>query len=193
MTSAQKELAQIGLARGIADAVSGMRDGRDVVKALFGTPAVRETLKAAFPSPQTYRQFQLMLLRETRMRKTADAVRGNSTTAAQLSDLIDVQGGGSLGRDVVSLLMDGKMIPAAATAVRQIVKGEKGLNEKVASQLSDMLLSTDPQNVANAIQVLSKRQGALERLHRRLSAIGSYGSAVGSQALQAPHRSSSSD
>lgn len=193
MTPAQRELVQVGLSRAIADAVSSMRDGRDVVKVIFGTPAVRAAIKAAFSDPQSFRKFQLALMRETKMRRTADAVRGNSTTAAQLSDLIDMKGGGGIGSDVFSLLMAGQPVQAAASAVRQVVKGETGLNEKVAERLSDMLLSTEPSKVQAAIAALSKRQGALERIHKRISTVGAQGAGSLSQAVQVPYRSSLSE
>lgn len=192
MSGAQQELLQVGVARAIADAVEGMKDGRDVIKALFGTPAIRASLKAAFPNPQAYRKFQLTIMREARMRKTADAVRGNSTTAAQLADLVDGNTSG-IGRDVFSQLLEGRPVQAAATAVRQVLQGERGINEKVATQLGDMLLSTDPQKIKNAIAILSRKQGALERIQQRINAASSYGTAVGSQALQVPYRSSVSD
>lgn len=190
MTPAQKELAQVGMARAIADRVASMRDGHDVVKTIFGTPAIRDTLKAAFPSSEAYRKFQLAMMREARMRKTADAVRGNSTTIAQAADLIDTRSGRSVGGDVLSLLMDGQFKEAAGSAVRQVLKGETGLSEKVAENLGNMLLSTDPQKVQNAIKVLSRRQDALQRLHQRLTTISNAGAAAGGQVLQVPYRSS---
>jgi hypothetical protein len=185
MTPAEREMMQVGVARAIADAAEGMRDGHDVVKRIFGTPSIRNALKAAFPDGQSFRRFQLALTRESTMRRTADAVRGNSTTTAQLADLMDAGSTIGVGRDAFSQLLEGKPVQAAASALRQALKGEQGINDKVAKELGDMLLSTDPATVQRAIDTLSRKQGALERIQQRINSASTYGSATAGQGARA--------
>ena len=167
MSPAEKEMVQIGAARAIRDNIEKIRDGHDVVGRLFGSKAARDSIKAAFQNDQAFRKFQAELFREIQMRRTANAVTGNSTTAKQISDMMEFKSSAQ-GRDVLALLLEGEPVKAGRAAFRQILQGEKGIGEKVADRLSDMLLSNDPQKIVNAVKMLEKREAALEKLKAAL-------------------------
>lgn len=188
MTTGEREMVQVGLARAIQDQVENRGRGSDVLRTVFKNERIMKSIRAAFQNDQAFRKFQATLIREAAMRRTADAVTGNSTTARQIADLIDTQGG-AVGRDVFSQLIEGRPIRAVATAIRQVIFGEKGINERVADRIADMLLSNDPQKMTNALKTLGRKQGAVQRLVKRLSAIGrgvgTAGAIEGTRALPA--------
>lgn len=167
MTPAEREMVQLGAARAIQERIATVRDGRDVVKAVFGTPAIRNTMRAMFQNDQAFRKFQGTLMRETMMRRTGDAAKGNSTTAMQLGENADLVAG-AVGRDVLEQLLEGHPWRAAATAVRQAIKGEEGISEAVADKMAEMLLSRDPTKIRNAIKLLKRKERVLTRIRDAL-------------------------
>lgn len=176
-TPAQREMVQVGIARSIEDMAAQTRDGHDLVRKMFGNKKSRDVLRAGFQDDKAFRRFQVTMMREAAMRGTDDAIRGNSTTAKQLADLMETHQGG-VGRDVVSLLMDGKFGQAAAATVRQAIMGEQGISAKVADSLSKLLLSNDPAKIQRAMTALARKERALTRVKQALTNSGRRGGQV---------------
>jgi hypothetical protein len=173
MTAGEKEMVQVGLARAIQDQMeakgaSEFRSSRDVLKTVFGSPKIMKTLRAAFQDEPAFRRFRATLLKEADMAQTAQSVGGNSTTAQQMANIGDFQKG--ISPDVFTQLMRGQPVQASATWLRQAISSEKGINEKVADKIGDLLLSNDPTKMRRAIQLLNMRQGAAQRIAARMAA-----------------------
>lgn len=164
MTPGEKEMARIGLADAIRDRIAGQRDGRDVLKAVFGTPKIRDTIRPAFPDDQAFRRFQSALMKFEKQRRTYNTVTGNSTTAKQLNDMMGLQSGGDVGMDAIAMLTRGQIGPAIASTLRRVVTGEPGIGQKTADAIADMLLSQDPTKINNAIRLLRQKEGTTQRL-----------------------------
>lgn len=173
-TPAQREMVQVGIARAVEDMAMQTRDGHDLVRRMFGNKKSRDVLRAGFQNDKAFRQFQVTMMREAAMRRTDDAIRGNSTTARQLADLMETHQGG-VGRDVISLVMDGKFGQAAAAGVRQAIMGEQGISAQVADKLSKLLLSNDPAQIQRAMTALARKEKALERVKAALTNFGRTG------------------
>jgi len=187
LTPGEREMVQLGAARAIQDRIAKQRDGRDIIKAVFGTPAIRDTMRAMFQNDQAFRKFQGTLMREALMRRTGDAARGNSTTAMQQIERAELEAG-SVGRDTLELLLEGHPMQAAATAIRQIIKGEQGINEKVADKMAEMLLSKDPTKIQNAIKMLKKKERVLGRIRDALRGLDPLLAPAGAASVSADPR-----
>jgi hypothetical protein len=66
--------------------------------------------------------------------------------------------------------MQGMPIKAGATWLRQAISAEKGINEKVADKIGELLLSNDPMKMKRAMQLLNMRAGAAQRIASRMAA-----------------------
>jgi len=173
MTPGEQEMVQVGLARAIQDQMEAkgatdFRSSRDVLKTVFGTDKIQKTLRAAFQDEPAFRRFRATLFKENAMARTAESVGGNSTTAQQMANLGDLQNG--ISPDVFTQFMQGMPIKAGATWLRQAISAEKGINEKVADKIGELLLSNDPTKMKRAIQLLNMRQGAAQRIAARMAA-----------------------
>jgi len=173
MTPGEKEMVQVGLARAIQDQMeakgaSEFRSSRDVLKTVFGEKRIMNTLRAAFQDEPAFRRFRATLLKEADMAETMVAAGGNSTTAMQAANLQDL--GNGVSPDVFTQFMQGMPVKAGATWLRQAISAEKGINEKVADKIGDLLLSNDPTKMQRAIQLLNMRQGAAQRIAARMAA-----------------------
>lgn len=187
-TPAQREMLQVGIARGVQDMAEKTRDGHDLVRKLFGNKQSRETLRVGFQDDKAFRRFQVTMLREAAMRRTDDAIRGNSTTARQLADLMETHSGG-VGRDVLDLLMDGKPGQAAGAVVRQAIAGEKGISASVADKLANLLLSNDPAQIKRAMTSLARKERALGRVKAALTSLGGAGGRLATSSVAASQSS----
>jgi hypothetical protein len=180
MSKGERELYQIGVARAIKDQIdnapAGFGTNADVVKKIFGTPRVRDALKAGFGDDQAFRRFQAVMMREGKMRQTYSAVSGNSTTAAQLADVMDMNQAAQ--GDWLTHLLAGKVTQSAASAIRSAITGQRGLTENVANHVARLLLTKDPQHIRNAVTILRKRQVSADAIRRMLEALG-QGTAAG--------------
>jgi hypothetical protein len=177
MTPGEQEMVQVGLARAIQDQMeargaTNFRSSRDVLKTVFGTDKIMKTLRAAFQDEPAFRRFRATLFKENAMARTAEAVGGNSTTAQQMANLGDLQNG--ISPDVFTQFMQGMPVKAGATWLRQAISAEKGINEKVADKIGELLLSNDPTKMKRAIQLLNMRQGAAQRVAERLASVSKF-------------------
>jgi hypothetical protein len=89
MLPAERELYQIGLARGIIERVQGTRDSGDIVTRIIGNEDSRRRIRAAFDSDQAYQDFVSGLrVEQDRIRNARFmASSTGSQTAAREADL----------------------------------------------------------------------------------------------------------
>ena len=76
----QREAFRLGVARGLMDRIEGAGDGAELtrLRQVYGTPRVRERLRAAFDNDDEFRAFTTALDAEARMAATNRAVAPNA-------------------------------------------------------------------------------------------------------------------
>lgn len=173
-TPAEREHFLLGAVDTIRKTIAGSPDGADVYKRVFGNVTKREQLRSLFPSPERFAEFEQAMASEKQMRITADAVRGNSRTAARQFALDD------LGSDPVTPMaraVSGDWKGAVGQAASSRLHGVVGANaEAIVPQLFG-----DPRQ---ALSVLRKAEEALQKKAatptRAPAAVGNLGGLLGS-------------
>lgn len=117
MPAERREAFRIGVARGLTDRIEGAADGAELtrLRQMYGTPRVRERLRAAFDSDADFQSFSTALDAEARMAATNRAVSpsGGSQTAPlqeRMADLRNPPGGGSVV-DANRQAVNGSLVP----------------------------------------------------------------------------------
>lgn len=172
---AERIKAESGMSYEVRKSIANAQDSADVVKQIFGTPEKRATWQALLGS-EKFKKFETQMLYETFMRQTERAVAANSTTASQLSDMADVAG----GADIVRKGLSGDVLGVVKSAVSQTLNRAQGINEKVATRLSDMLFSEDPRAVKSALDMVSKSRELMKAWRETVLRLTSSGNRAAS-------------
>ncbi len=173
-----KEFFRAGVARAIKDAVDNAPDGADAVKRIFGSPAKREKLAAAFGSEEALNRFRASLERESKMFENATAVSPKVGAQTQLRQ----QEAADMAMDSIPGLLTTLAERGARAAAGQVVQSGlrrfQGMNSNTADALSNSLVNPSGADnrtlLARLIQQRNTDQlaaGQRERLARLLSGL----------------------
>lgn len=161
MTPGEADAYRQGAVESIRRTLDGMEDGRDQVRKLFGTPAMRDKLRAIFPDEASWNDFTARMGDERTMRGSFDFLRGNSQTADKLVDMAEASDAGAMitgnGGGFVRGLVDG--------LTRRAVQGQ---SENIAEGIARRMTLGGGGNLQEVVDYL----GELRRLQRRLGAQG---------------------
>lgn len=174
----QRELARMGLAEAIRDKIDRGGFTHNALLKFFNSREAMERLKPFFRNAQQWIDFQSAMFNEARKAKVTNAVRGNSTTAAQLADMADA---GNLDHvvDTTRQVLKGNIVgPALAAVVGAIQRRINGLTPAVAKEIGRQLLTRDPAQVAQIVtqirgiedQQLSRSE-TMNRIRKVLTAL----------------------
>jgi hypothetical protein len=146
---------RVGAVRAIQDAVENAPDGANSVARIFGKPALRNKLRAAFPDDASFAAFQQAMERESRFYATRREVLQGSRTAPMKADMEDVAQHPALPilGDVATGNTGGAVTRSARLAYDWLTRP----TGRVADELGPRLFSMDPE--ANRL--------LLERLGRK--------------------------
>jgi len=90
MDQGQKDLYLIGVAKAIRLRLDKVTDGRSVIRSIFGSPEIRDKVRAAFPSDVAFNKFQRTMSRMALKAQTKTEVLSGSRTAPLAADLADL-------------------------------------------------------------------------------------------------------
>jgi len=184
LDNASRDTFRIGYARKMADVIDSMGPGGDAIARLWAAPARQKRLQAVFGNQKNFAQFAEFARGEEQMRKSYNALSGNSTTARQLSDMGDSGlGGVEPLLEAGSRLARGDVIGAAMSGLRKAVAVSSGITELRADEIARILASkTIPQgtfNRAGQYQMSREQRATLARLVRdsasRSAVVGATG------------------
>lgn len=145
MTPQERELFAEGYRSNLIARIREIGDGRDVVKAVFGTPAARERVGIAIGLKESAKLEAAMKI-ETAMLKLQEAVKGNSSTVRQLTEA--GMAGGALGYAQGGDLHSAGVGAVAGMAARRAVRaGSMKINEGLAREVGELLASGDPKSL----------------------------------------------
>ena len=151
LDKASQDTFRVGYARGMAEKINSMGPGGDAIGRLWAAPNQQKRLKAVFGSEENFRKFADFAAGEQKMRKTYNALGGNSTTAQQLSDLTDSGlSGAEAFLEAAGQAGKGNFIGLAMTGLRKAVALSSGLSEARADEIAKVLASPAiPQGTVN--------------------------------------------
>jgi hypothetical protein len=162
MKPQERELFAEGFRSDLIAKIREIGDGRDVVRAVFGNPAMRERVEIAIGKSQAT-QLQAALTVEQALLPLQAAVKGNSTTIQQLlasgaaaSAPAAVGGAAGFlqGRDTASAV-------AGALAGAALRRGNTKIQQGLAKEIGKMLASDDLKLIQRATHIASKSPAAL--------------------------------
>lgn len=153
MTPEQMQAVRTGAAENVRKMLDTASPTNDMTVRAFGTPQREANMQALFESPEQYAAFKGQLADEIAKRQTYNAVRGNSTTAAQLNDMAQLADNGPLD----TILRNGPIRGAMELALRGLGKAG-GMSGKVGQEVAGKLMSSDPAvlgGLANSLNELA--------------------------------------
>lgn len=180
LDQASKDTFRVGYARAMAEVIDRMGPGHDAMARIWQAPGRQKRLKAVFGDLKRFKQFAEFARGEERMRKSYNALSGNSTTARQLNDMTDA---GLSGAEPMlqagSQLVRGDVVGAALTGLRKLVQTASGLTEARADEIARILaMPAIPQGTVNRIGQYQMSSAQRVLLGHILGKAASRGSAV---------------
>lgn len=174
MSPPEREFFRLGVARALLDRIEGATDAQDLTRLnrIFGTPAIRQRLRAAFDSEDDYRRFAGAMLREVNMARTNATIapRGGSPTMPMQERAADLRNPprGPIASAVVdpgptpqpnllaALAGQGESISSAPNVLlRRFLQGRnEAAYQRDAAAMAPYLFTTDPaarQRLADAL------------------------------------------
>lgn len=159
MSASQKEAARIGAAEELRKAIDATGWTNNAVLKVFGNRQRLQNLRALFDNDEQFRAFRQAAFQEARKRSTYEAVRGNSTTAAQLADMAEA---GGLDEAVSFAGRAATQGPVNATLqwVGSRLKMLGGMTPRVADEIAQRLMTSNPAQARNLVNELMKIEAA---------------------------------
>jgi len=175
-TPDERKLFQDGFLDGIIHELRGRPDGRNIVDMINQSPRARERAAMAL-GPDKYAALEAYIRVEEHMDRFRKAL-GNSSTAQQLGDMAS-------GSVMASLMGPRKMFEELFTHAAKAVG--RGIDERVATKIAEMLTSGDGKEYAKAIRMISKNKSLMSAIRRPAEAAGGLAARGAASGIQAGH------
>jgi hypothetical protein len=160
MKPQERELFAEGFRSQLVAKIQETGDSRDVVKALFNSPAARQRVEIALGARQA-REFEARIKTEEAMNALRTAL-GNSTTARQLAELgMASAAGGGIGYWQGGNPMSAFAGAAVGAALRT---GKANASAKLADQVGKILVSGDPVKIESVARAAAKNKAVLSAI-----------------------------
>jgi hypothetical protein len=157
--SSEAEFFRLGAAQAIQERIASAPDGADAVKRIFGTPAKRALLRAAFPDDTSFNQFVEQMRREANMFRNAQFVspRTGSQTALREGEAADFGTDAALA--VASGLLPGRSVAGALGDFgRGAAARAQGVTPQVADALTRRLFTSETPELVGTLRDLGQRR-----------------------------------
>lgn len=155
MNPMERIAARVGAAESLRKAVDEAGWTNNAILKLFSSRQKVGNLKELFRSKEEWAEARKMVFAEMRKRATYDTVKGNSTTAKQLAEMMD-SGGLRDGVDLVQGVVTGGPVSATLRYIGSRMKMLGGFTPEVADQVARKLMATDPETVRKITSDLMK-------------------------------------
>lgn len=184
MGPAEKEAARAGAAEWIRNAIDQRNFTQNAILKFFSNRQQVKNLRALFDNDEQFKTFRQAVFAEAKKRGTYEAVKGNSTTAAQLADMMET-GGLQEGFNTARTAVTAGPVSAALQWVGSRLKMLGGLTPEVADSIAQKLMASSPDKVRQIAAELSRIEQAQITGAERSAAV----QAAITRALQAPVQS----
>jgi hypothetical protein len=169
MSTAERDVARLGMARELQGMFVDPSRTVSQVNRVLNSERIKPIVRQMFPDDASYNAFRGSLLREAQMVKRGQTVTGGSQTVDKAADRADVDVSGAM-----SEVLSGRPVAGALSVVRDMGgRIVRGVNEKTADKLADILTSTDPARqraILDQIEAMLPKD-QLRRLMGQLAAI----------------------
>jgi len=184
MGPAEKEAARAGAAEWIRNSIDQRNFTQNAILKFFSNRQQYKNLRALFDSPEQFKTFRQAIFAEAKKRGTYEAAKGNSTTAAQLADMMET-GGLQEGFNTARTAVTSGPVSATIQWVGSRLKMLGGLTPEVADQIAQRLMTSNPDKIRQVASELAKIERANIQGVQRSNAV----QAIITRALQAPVQS----
>jgi hypothetical protein len=155
MNPMEKIAARVGAAEALRKAVDEVGWTHNAVLKLFNSRQKVQNLQALFNSREEFAEARKLVFAEVRKRMTYDAVKGNSTTAAQMADMMEA-GGLKEGVEFAQNAVTSGPVSATLRYVGSRLKMLGGFTPEVAEQVARKLMTSDPATIRKITEELAK-------------------------------------
>jgi hypothetical protein len=179
MSPVEKRLFQDGFVVQYVKTIRESPDRRNLIDMINASPAARERLLMAI-GPQRTNELEAFLRVEEQMQRAHVKITANSTTAEQRSDL-------NVG--AMDLFSPKKLLVKLFHGAANMVG--RGIDERVAIKIADMLTSRDKATFDRAIKMIAgnkRLMSAIRNPDEAAGAIAARGAAIGYEAEQNTER-----
>lgn len=159
MAISEQQAARIGIADALRKRIDKAGFTNNAVLRIFGNRQNAGVLKAAFPDQEGFAAFRKQIFNEARKRATYEAVKGNSTTAAQLADMADA-GGLQDALGTAKTAITSGPVNATLQWVGSRLKMLGGMTPEVADRIGKRLLAQNPTKVREIATELRRIEAA---------------------------------
>jgi hypothetical protein len=167
LNAAEREAFRTGAARSIYGTIMNPSGNFNAAQRLIGSPETRQKLEAMFDSPAQYNLFQAALEREAQLFQQSNRILAGSPTArrTQARERFDE------GPDVGAAAAEMATGSWGSSLVNMAIRAFRGaaVSDDIADRTARMLMSSDPSEVAAAVQVLENASQRAAQGERRLS------------------------
>jgi hypothetical protein len=168
----ERELFQQGFVSGLLDDLSRVGDRRNVLNSINQNPAAKAKLEMVL-GPK-WPELESRLRVEELMDLARGAVQGNSTTARQIFELTAAGGVGGYQH-----LSGDPAAAGSALATWALLRGHRGIDQRVAKRVGQMLASNDPSVLQKGLAIVSRNKNMMEALRSADAAIVRVGAQQG--------------
>jgi muramidase (phage lysozyme) len=169
----ERELFQQGFVSGLLDDLSRVGDRRNVLNSINQNPAAKAKLEMVL-GPEKWGKLEAQLRIEGIMDLARGAVQGNSTTARQIFELTAAGGVGGYQH-----LSGDPAAAGSALATWALLRGHRGIDQRVAKRVGQMLASNDPSVLQKGLAIVSRNKNMMEALRSADAAIVRVGAQQG--------------
>lgn len=149
----QRDLVRIGAEDAIRQKLGDTNFTHNGLLKFFSSRTDLQRLRPLFRSPQDWQRFRTSMFNEVRKRAKYDAIKSNSTTAAQLADMNDAGQLGDMAQAGVHAVQSGPIAAAANLLVRGL-RRVGGLTPQVSEQVARLVSTRDIGHVRGIIRQL---------------------------------------
>lgn len=170
MNASEKEAARAGLADWIGSQIDQRGFTQNAILRFFSNRQQVKNIRALFDNDEQFATFRKAIFGEAKKRATYEAVKGNSTTAAQMMDLAEA-GGLADGFNAARTAVTSGPVTATMQFIGSRLKMLGGLTPQVADNVAKMLTTAQPRQVMSIVQQLSSLEKARLSAAQRSEAI----------------------
>jgi hypothetical protein len=177
MTSDDRELARIGLVEKLREKIDKAGFTHNAILKIFSSREDVNRIRPFFRREEDWQAFRKTIFNEARRRKTFDTMRGNSTTAKQLNDMVDA---GRLGETagVAASAATGGLLSGAVNMAVNAARRVSGITPETANRMAKVLMARDPQVVQQILSRLSRIEASKAGREEKANAIRQIVTAV---------------
>jgi hypothetical protein len=159
-SQSEQEFFRAGAAQALRDTVASVGRKGNAAAKFLNRPDMQMKMQAMFGNQKEYEAFVNRVMARDRMYRTYNESLGGSQTQGRIKtedDLTDAITGGAEPTSMIGATMAGGRGGFVRAALGKLQDGStRFLSEKVREQLARMLVSTDPQQVRRAAQLIQQ-------------------------------------